>query len=121
MISLPHKPKIVEKSGNKAIFEKVVKLAANYLLSDLRGILVEHESSINEAETVQADNFANLIMLLVQEKITSRVAKDVLREMFSTGRSPEDAISKMPSSFAAPNRFLMVRTMRWGCCLGPSK
>src|SRR2546421_662583 len=42
-------------------------------------------------------------------------------EGFSTGLSPVEPISKIPSSFAGPKRFLIVRTIRCGCCRGPSK
>ncbi len=57
-----------------------LKLAANYVLSDLLPLL--GNKAIME---VNAESFASLISLLSEDKITSRVAKDILPEIiFST-------------------------------------
>ena len=57
-----------------------LKLAANYILSDLLPLL--GNKTIME---VNAKSFASLIYLLSEDKITSRVAKDILPEIiFST-------------------------------------
>ncbi|MBU1159660.1 Asp-tRNA(Asn)/Glu-tRNA(Gln) amidotransferase subunit GatB, partial [Patescibacteria group bacterium] len=54
-----------------------IQLAANYLITDLAGDL-----------TIVPENFAELINMIAKGEITSRVAKDVLREMREKGGSP---------------------------------
>lgn len=71
---------------NKNIGEKV-KLLANYLTSDLRGLTAENEMSLEEIK-IDPENFADLIELIATDKISSRTAKDVLKKMFDTGMDP---------------------------------
>lgn len=73
--------------------DRFVKLAANYLLSDLKGILTERSGTIEDT-LITPENFAELMKLVAQQKVTSRVAKDVLREMFSTGQDPSDLVEE---------------------------
>ncbi|MBU1993034.1 Asp-tRNA(Asn)/Glu-tRNA(Gln) amidotransferase subunit GatB, partial [Patescibacteria group bacterium] len=61
----------------------LIQLAANYLITDLAGDL-----------TITPNNFAKLINMIAKGEITSRVAKDVLREMREKGGDPSIIISK---------------------------
>ncbi len=70
-----------------------VKLLANYLTSDLRGLMVENEISIEEMK-IDPENFADLVELIHTGKINSRVAKDVLLKMFETGLDPSVIIEE---------------------------
>ncbi|MDO8654900.1 MAG: Asp-tRNA(Asn)/Glu-tRNA(Gln) amidotransferase subunit GatB [bacterium] len=68
------------------------KLLCNYLVSDLLGLL--QGISVNDKEfLVTPENFAELILLLEQQKITSSVAKQVLKKMFATGADPDHIIA----------------------------
>ncbi|MBI4123230.1 MAG: Asp-tRNA(Asn)/Glu-tRNA(Gln) amidotransferase subunit GatB [Parcubacteria group bacterium] len=70
-----------------------LKLLCNYLVSDLLGQL--QEGSVKDKESlVTPENFAELILLLEQQKITSRVAKQVLKMMFETGADPDHIIEE---------------------------
>jgi aspartyl-tRNA(Asn)/glutamyl-tRNA(Gln) amidotransferase subunit B len=66
---------------------KGVGLLANYLTSDLTKLLNEASAPIGDTK-VSPENFAELITILMEGKITSAVAKTVLVEIFQTGSSP---------------------------------
>ncbi len=68
-------------------FDKLVRLAANYLLSDLRGLLKE-KSVESEDFLISPENFAEFIALLYEDKISSKMAKNMLAKMFATGKDP---------------------------------
>ena len=70
------------------------RLAVNYLLSDLLGLLRKHSSTICDI-AISAEDFAELISMLAQQKITARIAKDVLAMMYKTGRDPSDILEEM--------------------------
>ncbi len=72
--------------------KKLVKLAVNYLNTDLRKLLNETGTAIAEMR-VTPENFAELITL-VSEGTTSAVAKAVLAEMFATGKDPSNIIEE---------------------------
>jgi aspartyl-tRNA(Asn)/glutamyl-tRNA(Gln) amidotransferase subunit B len=66
---------------------KLSQLAANYLTSDIFGLLQNDKSK--SLVTAYADEFAKLMILVSDEKITSRVAKDLLSEVVFGGAEPE--------------------------------
>jgi len=70
------------------------RLATNYLLSDLLGLLRKHSSTIRDI-AISAEDFAELIAMLAQQKITSRIAKDMLVTMYKIGRDPSDIFEEM--------------------------
>jgi len=63
----------------------VVKLAANYLTSDVVSVLGSSELKI---EDLQCTHFIELLQLVNDNKIGSRVAKDLLPELFGSKISP---------------------------------
>lgn len=65
-----------------------VRLAANYLATDLVSLLETHD----EADTWHAEHFATLIGMLFDEKITSRIAKDLLKSVVFEGIDPQKAV-----------------------------
>lgn len=79
---------VTEEGKNKAI-----KLAANYFLSDLISLMNESQSSIKEI-LITPENFAELIVLIYENKISSAAAKIVLKEMFSKGKDPSQIIDE---------------------------
>lgn len=62
------------------------KLAANYFVSDILGIIDAENLNITNAN---ADTFAQLLTLLEDGKINSRVAKDILKEVVFENVPPE--------------------------------
>jgi aspartyl-tRNA(Asn)/glutamyl-tRNA(Gln) amidotransferase subunit B len=74
--------------------KNIVRLAVNYILSDLRGLMTQSNSSIYDI-LISPENFAHLIFLLHRNEISSRGAKDALKKMFETGMDPEIIIQEM--------------------------
>lgn len=64
---------------------EMVRLFANYLVTDLLSILKQG----GNIESCSSESFAKLIVMLKEERITSRVAKDLLREVVLEGLDPE--------------------------------
>jgi len=71
--------------------EKAVSSAYNYLTSDLKGIM-ESESITWEKLKITPQSFSQLIVLLSEDKISSRAGKDILIEMIKQGGKPEEII-----------------------------
>ena len=69
------------------------KLVANYLISDLLGILSGKEFIENELK-ITAENFAEFIKMIYEEEISSKVAKMVLAEMVNTGNDPSNIVDE---------------------------
>ena len=91
-----------------AYFEAVAKIlkdpkkiivASNYITSDLVGLVKKDQDNwgseiLNVVEKMSPDNFAELINMFSEDKISSRGAKDILALMY-TGESPSNiAIEK---------------------------
>lgn len=89
---------IVLDVGACVFFEKVIlrcsadeiQLAANYLTSDIFGLMV-NDASIS-LENASEERFASLIRLLSKNEVTSRVAKDMLKEVVFLGTDPRAAV-----------------------------
>jgi aspartyl-tRNA(Asn)/glutamyl-tRNA(Gln) amidotransferase subunit B len=73
-------------------FLSLVKLCANYILSDLLGLL--KEKNLKEGIFILPKNFAKFCSLIYEGKISSKIAKMVLEEMLNTGKSPETIIEE---------------------------
>ncbi len=71
----------------------LIKLATNYILSDLLGFLKE-KSITSEDFLISPENFAEFITLIYEDKISSKMAKDVLAKMFKTGEDPHHIIEE---------------------------
>jgi len=76
----------VDFSGDK----NLVKLASNYIISDLLGLMKGGEN----LGKIEDKNFANLIKMVSESKISSRGAKDILKIMFDKGGNPEEIANK---------------------------
>jgi len=84
---------VISEIGLEAKSEKFassMKLATNYIITDLQGLL---DRDFNEKEcAITPENFAEFIILINDEKITSKTAKEVLVEMLQTGKDPSQII-----------------------------
>ena len=63
---------------------KLIKLATNYLITDLLGLFKGEQFSEKRCK-IDPENFAEFISLIEEGKISSKIAKTILQEMFSTG------------------------------------
>ena len=68
------------------------KLAANWVLNDLSYLLQENNKAIQESP-VTAENLAGLIKMVAKDTISGKMAKDVLAEMFKTGKAADQIVS----------------------------
>ena len=74
-------------------FLKLVKLCSNYIITDLQGLL-KRASVTGEDFLITPENFAEFITLIYEGKISSKIAKMVLEEMFKTGADPSHIIEE---------------------------
>jgi len=72
---------------------KLIKLCANYILCDLQGLLKKAEIT-GEDFLITPENFAEFITMIYEDRISSRIAKVVLAEMFKTGADPSHIIKE---------------------------
>ncbi len=71
--------------------KKAAKLVANYLITDIKGLLLGKE--FVEADfKITAENFAEFIKMIYENEISSKVAKMVLTEMFDNGGDPSQIV-----------------------------
>jgi aspartyl-tRNA(Asn)/glutamyl-tRNA(Gln) amidotransferase subunit B len=74
--------------------KKAVTLSANYILADMRGLMNEMNVTDMDAVKITPENMADLAVLIVKGDVTSRMAKDLLRDMFESGLDPRAIIEK---------------------------
>ncbi len=91
------------KSLNKN--KESIKLAANYIISRLQKLISESFISI-EYLKITPENFAKLIHLISQNKISSSGAQVVLEEMFKTGANPNYIIESRGLKQISDENFL---------------
>ncbi len=72
---------------------KLIKLASNYIISDLQGLLKGAKVSGDDF-LITPENFAEFITLIYEGKISSKIAKIILEEMFKTGADPSHIIEE---------------------------
>ena len=68
------------------------KLAANWILSELMFRLNESAKKITDSP-ITADNLAELIALVAKGAVSGKMGKDILLEMFSTGKRASNVIA----------------------------
>ncbi len=73
--------------------KKASKLVANYLISDVKGLIGEKEFTEKEFK-ITPENFAEFIKMIYKNEISSKVAKMVLAHMFNTGDDPSDIVDE---------------------------
>jgi aspartyl-tRNA(Asn)/glutamyl-tRNA(Gln) amidotransferase subunit B len=71
--------------------EKEKQLIANYLTSDLRGLMAERGVGFRELK-ISPEDFIDLIELISHDRVSSRTAKDILARMFETGADPNEIL-----------------------------
>jgi aspartyl-tRNA(Asn)/glutamyl-tRNA(Gln) amidotransferase subunit B len=76
-----------------ADLNKGISLIYNYLITDILGIKEKNNWSWQDIK-LTPDNFAHLITYLLNNKITSRVAKDILLEILSNNKAVPQLIEE---------------------------
>lgn len=71
--------------------EKLIKLCANYLLTDLQ-FLIKGKVFEKEKFPITPENFGEFITLIYEGKISSKIGKMLLPEMFKSGGDPSQLI-----------------------------
>ena len=81
---------------NTEIDNKLIKLAANYLITELAKLLYERGTGAEEMEHIKItpENFAEFVVRIYQQEISSSGAQALLKEMFETGEDPSDIIER---------------------------
>ncbi|PIR46337.1 MAG: Asp-tRNA(Asn)/Glu-tRNA(Gln) amidotransferase GatCAB subunit B [Candidatus Vogelbacteria bacterium CG10_big_fil_rev_8_21_14_0_10_45_14] len=74
-------------AGLLGLDKNLVKLAVNYISSDLAGHIKNDGKKI---EDISVDYFGELIKMVSGNEISSRGAKDILREIVQSGRNPRE-------------------------------
>ncbi len=77
----------------KEKLSRLIILAANYMITDLQGLLKE-KGIEGEDFFITPENFSEFIALIENKTILSKVAKTVLVEMFQTGADPSNIIQE---------------------------
>ena len=80
---------VASEVGDPSLF----KLAANYLITELRRMSADVGAEPEETK-VTPEMFADLIKRIASKEISSSGAQVVLKEMFETGSSPEKIIKE---------------------------
>jgi len=71
--------------------QKLYKLVANYLISDVQG-LMQGKNFVEAEFKITPENFAEFVKMIYKNEISSKVAKTVLVEMFNTGVDPSSFV-----------------------------
>ena len=70
---------------------KLLKLASNYIVSELQKHLVKNFETIKDVK-ITPENYAELVGIVADGKINSSAAQKVLEEMYKTGGDPSQII-----------------------------
>ena len=79
-------------------FEKIAKkiepkLVANWVCAELFGRLNKVSKEFSEL-SISAEDFSSLLELIISNKISGKIAKEVLDKMFETNEKPEEIVEK---------------------------
>ncbi len=70
------------------------KFVSNWVLTEILKILSDRKVGIAQAEMIQPKAIAEIVDLFADEKISSKIAKEVFAEYVSTGISPNEYVSQ---------------------------
>lgn len=81
-----------ELKDNEKELQKLIKLASNYIATDLQSLLKGVEFNENRFK-ITPENFAEFLSMIYVGEISSKIAKMVLKEMFKNGKDPSHIIA----------------------------
>jgi aspartyl-tRNA(Asn)/glutamyl-tRNA(Gln) amidotransferase subunit B len=73
--------------------QKTLKLAANYMITELRKYLAESGQHVEKIK-ITPENYAEFICIVAAGKINSSAAQTVLKAMYATGADPSQVIAE---------------------------
>jgi len=79
---------------NQELGIRVTKLAANYLITELQKLMTDNSLPITKIK-ITPENFAELMVMIHQEKVSSSGAQQVLKAMFERGIDPSQLIEEL--------------------------
>jgi len=82
-----------QELSKRNLSDRAKELAQNYLFTDILGLLEKLKISWSELK-ISTHNYADLMVYLAQDKISSRVAKDLLAETLISGQNPLELIKQ---------------------------
>jgi len=77
--------------SNSLLGKKRAKKISNWVTSELVYLLTSYKVTINQCKIKPAD-LAFLVELVASDKISNKIAKDVLLEVFKKGKRPQEII-----------------------------
>ncbi len=83
----------IEADLGKEAAKNAIEITVNYLTSDLAGLMNEKFLTFEDLR-VTPENFADLMVMIMGQAISSRAAKDVLRIMVETGAEPHAVVKE---------------------------
>jgi aspartyl-tRNA(Asn)/glutamyl-tRNA(Gln) amidotransferase subunit B len=84
---------VLAKGINGDRLDKLTKLTANYVLTELQKLLYAENNAVSCCK-ITAENFAEFITLIDEGKISSSGAQTMLAEMYKTGGDPSDILDE---------------------------
>tara|TARA_Y100000590_G_scaffold258557_1_gene290216 strand:+ start:107 stop:1573 length:1467 start_codon:yes stop_codon:yes gene_type:complete len=78
-------------NANKEL-ENYSKIIVNWITSELFALLKKENTNIINCP-IEPKNFGKLIEMIVSDKISGKIAKEVFEEMFFSKKNPEDIVS----------------------------
>jgi len=84
---------IKAKEIDDSKLDKLTKLTANYILTELQRLLYVNSALITDCK-ITAENFAEFIALIEEGRISSSGAQTMLEEMFLTGGDPSNILDE---------------------------
>jgi len=79
--------------NGKDLLKQNPKLVVNWITSELFSILKKNDMSINE-NPIKSEYLGELIELILTNKISGKIAKDVFEDMFKTKQSPNQLVEQ---------------------------
>ncbi|RJQ31515.1 aspartyl/glutamyl-tRNA amidotransferase subunit B [Candidatus Parcubacteria bacterium] len=93
------------ESAAKYLQKDIVSVAANYIISDLAGLMTKENIPIDDLK-INPEMFAKLAKLAAGGEISSRGAKDVLKIMFEKGGDPEEIVKEKGLAQTSDDSFI---------------
>lgn len=82
-----------EINKNSPLTQETPKIVCNWICNELLGILNEKKLTIKESPVSYA-NLAELILLILNNTISGKIAKDIFKEIFITSKSPIEVVNE---------------------------
>jgi aspartyl-tRNA(Asn)/glutamyl-tRNA(Gln) amidotransferase subunit B len=73
--------------------ESSAKLVVNWITSELFSILNKNEINISKSP-ISPDYLGKLVLMITENKISGKIAKDVFEEMFNSSKSPDEIVKE---------------------------